>query len=323
MKAKQLVAALSFVLASTAHAAFYVDEDAPQQTATNPNAMSTTASFEVGYSIRRSVLGPSSRRTLTDRLEDAIDADQIVITGYGDAAGNSTLARQRAAAVKQWLTENGVAAGKIAIEEDTSAREPGGNRRDASKATIALRTATRLPAPKAELKAAALYRPDAVTAVLAPAARTTPAATALDAVTLQMMTKVVSMAQSNLLRPEDAYRLLAELLQPKGQQNANTLAVAAPTVIQPAPLIVPVVEQPRTWVLQKGKTLKENLDAWAATAGWSTPTWLASNPYRITEDHPMTGTFVEVLGQLANLVPTVDLRVRKSAQSIQVVDAKR
>lgn len=313
MKLKQLVLAASFLaLGTSAHASYYVEEDVIATAlplATAP-ASSTLATFDIGFSIRRSSLGASARHTLQDRLDDVIDADQVVVTGFGDAAANGNLARQRANAIKQWLVDSGVAAGRITVEEDVSPR-----RRDASKASVTLKS---LAQGASSARAVATYRPEP--------AKPDPAAakdkTAIDPIMLQMVNKIIAMEQNKLLRPEDAYRLLAELLQPRTASGQVTAAaVPSSAVIQQTAIVVPLVEQPRTWTLQKGKTLKENLEVWAATAGWAPPEWRAANPYRIAEEHTLTGTFVEVLGQLATLVPTIDLRVKKSAQTLRVVDA--
>lgn len=316
MKLKHFALAASIlILCASARASYYVDEDsAPVVNAVQPAISTTLATFDVGYSIRRSTLGASARHTLQDRLDDIIDADQVVVTGFGDAAGNAGLARQRANTIRQWLIDSGVAQGRISVEEDTSPR-----RRDASKATVTLKSLASGTA--AMPKTAMVARADlTASAVQSPPSREK--APAFDPLVVEMATKIIAMEKGKLLRPEDAYRLLAELLQPRGSgASAQTAVAISPAIIQPAAIVVPVVEQPRAWTLQKGKTLKENLEAWAATAGWAVPEWRASNPYRIAEDHTLNGTFVEVLSQLAGLVPGIDLRVKKAAQTLRVVDA--
>lgn len=323
MNLKLLAVAIAIAASTPAYATFYVDEDLPQQTASAPPVSSTA--FDVGYSIRRSSLGASARQALSDHLDAAIEANQVIITGFGDAAGSSALARQRAAAIKRWLVDNGVSAERIEVAEDTSARDLGGDKRNASKATITLRTPTRSAVAKARTQDIPLYRPENKLAA-AVAAPTTAAGSqapgAVDPLAMQMVNKILTMAQNNVLRPEDAYRLIAEILQPR----STTAPATAASVIQAAPqraaIIVPVVEEPRAWTLQAGKTLKENLEAWAATAGWAPPAWQASNPFKITENYTLTGTFMGVLGQLAEMVPSIDLQVKKGGRTIKVVDAK-
>lgn len=319
MNFKLLAVAIAIAASTPTYAAFYVDEDLPQQTASAPAPLTASTAFDVGYSFRRSSLGPSARQALSDHLDAAAEANQVIITGFGDAAGNSALAKQRAAAVKRWLVDNGVSPERIEVAEDTSAREPGGDKRNASKATITLRTPTRNAAAKARTQDIPLYHAETKPAVSSPAALAAPQAP-VDPLAMQMVNKILTMAQNNLLRPEDAYRLIADILQPR------QVATAAASPIQPAPqrpaIIVPVVEEPRAWTLQAGKTLKEILEAWATTAGWTLPTWQASNPYKITENYTLTGTFMGVLGQLAEMVPAIDLQVKKGVRTIKVVDAK-
>ncbi|MCY0853032.1 TcpQ domain-containing protein [Cupriavidus sp. D39] len=336
MNAKQIVLAIALVFSASAHASFYVDEDAPQQTAANPQPLVTTSAFDIGYSIKRAVIGPSSRKLLADRLEDAIDADQVIVTGFGDAAGSTTLAKQRATSVRQWFIDNGVPASKIQLAEDTSAREPGGNRRDASKVSISLRMPSRstsgaTPKTIEATNQRAMQTVDAIPARPQSQSPMQGQLPAIDPMVLQMVNRVLAMAQSNAIKADDALRLIADLMQQRQPQPQLQLQLqlqaspGAPLVatIQPAPIIIPVVEQPRVWTLTSGKSLKENLEAWAATAGWPAPTWEASNPYQITQDHPMTGTYMEVLGQLAKMVPTIDLQVRKGARSLKIVDARK
>lgn len=319
MKPKLLAFAAAVAFAGSVNAAFYVDEDTPAMIAAKvqPAVKAVAADpspLEVAFAARRTVLGVVAKRSLDGRLDDALDAEHITIVGFGDSTGAGRgLGRQRADQIKQWFVDNGIAAGKIEVADDETYSEPVSSRKVASKATIAFRMSTRAPA--APVLARSAEQPSIARPAPAPAQPQ-----AIDPMTLEMVSKVIAMARNNTMQPADAFRLIADLLAPTASKIALQEAAQAP--VRPA-LIVPVVEQPRDWTLHAGKSLKENLNAWAADAGWAPIDWQASNPYRITDDFTLRGTFLGVLGQLAEMVPAVDLQVKKGQRTMKVVDARK
>lgn len=84
-----------------------------------------------------------------------------------------------------------------------------------------------------------------------------------------------------------------------------------------------IFELPRTWLLSKDKTLKENLTDWTKTAGWNQPIWTAANPYQITSTVSINGTFVEVLEKVSQSVPDLDIHVWKGQRNIRISDRKK
>lgn len=91
--------------------------------------------------------------------------------------------------------------------------------------------------------------------------------------------------------------------------------------IRPAQLIVPVTDTSNTWTLEGGRTLKDNIDTLARAAGYAAPRWKASNPYMVTYTTKYDGTFVEVIGKIAEQVPALDFHVYSWKRTIEVVDA--
>jgi hypothetical protein len=140
---------------------------------------------------------------------------------------------------------------------------------------------------------------------------------------LEFVKKIMAMASSKLISQESAIKLVNEYL-------ANMAPVAGQTPTQPtqeampamanAPQIVPFGEVPRVWTLAANKSLRDNIRDWAVAAGYGEPAWTASNLYQVTYTSTFTGTFLEVLHQVANAVPSLDFRVSRAARRLDVVD---
>jgi hypothetical protein len=98
--------------------------------------------------------------------------------------------------------------------------------------------------------------------------------------------------------------------------------VGGPITIAQSAQIVPASDVARTWTLAANKSLRENLEDWAQQAGYSKPAWSASTPYQITYTSNYSGTFVQVLSQIALAVPALDFQVSKGRHTLTVVDAR-
>lgn len=142
----------------------------------------------------------------------------------------------------------------------------------------------------------------------APVAAAAPIA-APDPLTLQL--------QETRQRLDRARRQVADL----EREIAGAATITPAANIQPAPLIVPAGDTARAWTLEANKTLKDNLADFARTAGYAEPNWKAANPYMITQTASLNGTFVEVVGKIAQQVPTLDIRIYPWKRSIDVVEA--
>lgn len=159
---------------------------------------------------------------------------------------------------------------------------------------------------------AANLQPDQLTAFIPPAPNAAAAAiagAAPDPMTLQL--------QDARQRLEKARRQVADL----ERELTGTGTVSLAQTIQPAPLIVPAGDTARAWTLVGNKTLKDNLADFARTAGYAEPTWKAANPYMVTQTSSFNGTFVEVIGKIAQQVPALDIRIYPWKRSIVVVEA--
>lgn len=327
MKLRMCTLLMLVALSGTTHAAFYVDEDAPQQTAVQPSTISRSQAYDVPFYIKRSQLGRYGRKALQGLLNNAKQSDTISITGYGDARNTTALARQRANSIRQWLVQNGVESSKIVVVESSETNPS--ETLNVFNSTVALsryqagaglsperqRSASLVRTSKEELPPIALASSSA-----------TPQAVINDPVKLAIAHKLVALGQNKVIKPEDAMVLLAEFL--KNQDSAATapMQVSASQLLAPAPVIpqvVPTAEVPQVWTLSSGKTLKENIDEWARIAGWEKPIWDATNQYQITFSSTMNGTFLEVLGQISKAVPELDIQVWKNKRVFRIANGRQ
>ena len=77
------------------------------------------------------------------------------------------------------------------------------------------------------------------------------------------------------------------------------------------------------WLLDANKTLRANLEDWAAQAGWKKPDWQIANPYQIISSTKMQGTLLDALGKIAKAVPEIDIQVSRAKREIHVSGVKK
>ncbi len=98
---------------NAAHAAYYVNDDAPVITVANPfEKYKESVSYVSFYGPRISKAG---RTTLQKMVNDTIAADMININAYGKTRTQFNRAKQRVAAIKSWIVKQGVTDAKIKI----------------------------------------------------------------------------------------------------------------------------------------------------------------------------------------------------------------
>lgn len=161
---------------------------------------------------------------------------------------------------------------------------------------------------------------------------------------------VLRLAQTKQLSSEAAARIINDLAGEsapteavQAQVTPQALPVAAQRPVQPVAEVKPVVEaQPEVkkpvpppamlfvaatatirkplWVLDTGKTLKENLDAWAKQAGWTAPEWLASNFFQVTSASTLEGEFIDVLGQISDATK-LNICITQREKRLKVIDS--
>lgn len=342
MKLKLLSFLLAAAAAGTAHAAFYVDDDSPQQTPLQIAAAHPPVTYRIPFFLKHGRLGPKGRQTLLALLADARTADTVIVVGHDDPANNPTLRRQRAIAIKQWLIRNDIPDNKIELREDADSLPSGA----ASVFNSEVILAQPAQSNTATLDPALLHSATLVHQPLTPhRANIQPTSAHIpqplsDPAKLAIAAKIIALSQNKLIRPEDVVTLLAELLrnmpaETPSPQPTHVLAQPLPPVqlqstlrpdLQPASpparqfALAP--EQPQTWLLDSHKTLRANLEDWATQAGWKKPAWQPNNPYQITFSSTMRGSLLDVLGEIAKAVPELDIQVSRAKREIRVSEGQ-
>jgi hypothetical protein len=336
-----LAAALCAGFASQAHAGFYVNDDAPVITAAE--------AFQKPKVVYASFAGTSAKllggsRAEIEAVADSLpNIDTIAIGTLAKSSKQMDLARRRVAAVKAVLLRHGYTSSQIStsVEMDPLAdeldldvkvtyRSQGGRlRMDTVRAN---RSAPQVSAISPQVPAMPMAPVPSPVAFTSYASSSPTAATALpasaaqgnQAVKLEFVKKIMAMASSKLISQESAIKLVNEYLANSGPAQPQTPSMQANADSMPvapaAPQIVPFGEVPRVWTLAANKSLRDNIRDWAVTAGFSEPTWNASNLYQITYTSTYTGTFMEVLNQVSAAVPSIDFKVSRNTRRLEIVD---
>jgi len=335
LKLTYLIAWAALAGATSAHAAFYVNDDAPIVTAANPqSARQDTTSYVSFYGTRLSRSGKSTLEGMNSAL---LAADNINVSAYAKNKNQLQNAKRRVAAVKDWLVQHGVANSKIQTYTEVDPED------DASDTDVQIAARSSTLTPTAEtMRSAQLVSTSPAAQLPAPTPAQKPQPAISDQVRLDFARRIMAMAQAKVISADDAMRLIAEFLDSNGTtqtaapsaapvqalpQQTPSLAAAQPIVGGPiqiaAAQIVPTADAMRSWTLAADKSLHQNIDDWAQIAGYGKPAWSASVPYQVTYTSTYTGTFLEVLGRIANAVPALDIQVSKGHRTITVVDAKQ
>jgi hypothetical protein len=320
---RALSLALSALLASgAASAAFYVDEEAPVQTAATAQPTTSVSTFDIPFYAKRGWLSQAARRQLGERLTAARAAEDITITVSTVAPNTPLLAKQRGESLKQWFVENGVPASKVAITDDGEPRP-----RDEANTVNVTMTVRNAPPPIT----VAASRPAAARFVRPPSAAPVSLAVQApqplinDQTKIALLQRIVAMGKNKIVKPEEAFALVAEVLN---MQDPAPAPAPAPTAIAAAPMASPMLaslvaaDVPRQWTLDDTKTLRANLEDWARIAGWEVPAWQVSSQYRVSPS-TIPGTFYDALAQLATAVPSLDFAINKTRHTLRVSESAR
>lgn len=332
MKLKQSMLALTLgaCIVSHAQAGFYVNDDAPVITAAHPEAARKDKTVYVSFTGSR--LQGDSRAELEAVANTSPAVDSVVVTTFARTAKQLALAHRRVSTVKAVLVRRGVSMDRItanaqldphadALDMDVQVTFRFSTQRPTLEAIRNSRFIQAMPVQSAQAPAYA-YGASAApgTLPLAVPSGAVPQQQGQTAATLEFVKKIMAMASSKLISQESAVKLVNEYLA----NTATAPAQSAPGNVAQgnAPLaqIVPFGEVPRVWTLSANKSLRDNIREWAITAGYAELEWNASNVYQVTYTSTVTGTFVDVLKQVANTVPSLDFRVSRNARRIEVVD---
>ncbi|MFC3110935.1 hypothetical protein ACFQAT_28850 [Undibacterium arcticum] len=330
MKRTFLAIAITAVLSTSAQAAFTVDEDAPHITAVAPAPIprqiekAADISFDVTFVPSHSWINFGGTRVLKENVDEMKASDEIKIVTYRTANSNANIQKLRGQAIKNWLSTNGIPASKIVVTNEIETLAPSDP--SANTAVVTLIQA-RISAPSYATTAPRYLK----TSYVAPTASisatpSTPKPTDStkssglidDRMKLTLAQKIISMSQNKLIKPEDAVNMLAEILKMQDQIPASAREAV---MTDPAPPLI-LVDLPRAWILDGKKTLHDNVQAWAKIAKWDLPVWSSTTAFQIS-DATLNGTFLDVIGQLANAVPTLDFKANRTMRTLSVQDARK
>lgn len=337
-KQSLLATSAALCLSGSVHAAFFVNDDAPVVTAAHPEVARKDKRLYVPFTKGR--LSSAARAHLDSTIENFSNIETVNITTYAPTKKALPAAQRRIAIVRSLMMRRGIAREQINANAEL---DPYIDPTD-TDVQVVFRASTQRPTIEGMRAARFVGQPVSpqLTAPIVHAAQfvqaqtpqpvpqqavTAPPQQGQNAATLAFVKKIMAMASSKLITQESAVRLVNEYLanmpapQATGTTATDGTQVQAAVPAPAAPQIVPFGEVPRVWTLAANKSLRDNIREWAITAGYTEPSWTASNLYQITYSSTFTGTFLEVLNQVANSVPTVDFRVSRARRTIEVVDA--
>lgn len=317
----------------------------------------TTEHFMIPFAQSRSPLTPIGKVTL-DKIVSQLNDGLIQIVGRPDAiiykqGKLAAIPQNRANNIRDYLVQKGVPSKAISISIDTSP-----NRLvDSIYPSDVYLTHRQVEPPRAqpfqpEKPAMAVIPPAVHSEPLVD--RRDPAAVSENKAQASLIKWVLRLAQTKQLSSEEAARIISDLagdsmpaevseVQPIRQKTAAPVAPAVlpaklaaeekPVVAAPPAEVIKPVPPPATlfvaatatvrkplWVLDTGKTLKENLDAWAKQAGWNPPEWLASNFFQVTNASTLEGVFINVLGQISDATK-LNICITQREKRLKVIDS--
>jgi hypothetical protein len=298
---------LSFALCTEiAQAAFYIQE--PTLNVTH------SQSIEVPFYIGRFQLGKKGTKVMQELLEKAYQADRITITGYSDPSHKIALSRLRAHTLQRWLINQGISPEQITLQEKNEVRA--GQNAQVFNCLITFHPSSRAQDQSVEL--ADKPKENAPPAVNS-------SAPLEDPVKLAILKNLITLGQNKVIKADEVLVLVSSLLK---NEEPSTLSKPVTPPLSVSPSFMPsqfAVESDieRIWTLSHNKTLRENLEEWAQIANWQTPRWESTHNYTITFSSTIKGTFLQLLNEVANAVPEIDLRVSKSQRFFSITDAKQ
>lgn len=311
-----------------------------------------TEHFMIPFAKMRSPLTPIGRVSL-DKIVAQLDGGLIQIVGRPDEivykqGKLGAIPQNRANNIRDYLVRKGVPAKFISISIDTAPN----TLVDSIYASDVYLTHRQVEPfrvqPVMQQKQVVSTPPSIRTEPLVE--RHEPAASAENRAQASLIKWVLRLVQAKQLSNEAAASIFADLAG--GSASTETAQVQfvsqalpdpAQRPAQPVVEVKPVLEaQPEVkkpvpplamlfvaatatirkplWVLDTGKTLKENLDVWAKQAGWNAPEWLASNFFQVTSASTLEGGFIDVLSQISDATK-LNFCITQREKRLKVIDS--
>lgn len=346
MQSKPPVARLSLVnlsisgllfaaAASSAHAAYTVIDDDlyPSSVAEARSAQylqATPDHYTVSFLKYQAALGPTARAVLDSLAPQMLNASSIRIVGRPDAmpsGGNDkqgSVARNRAVNIRTYLVRQGIPESNIVVTVDNTPNpQAAGNNypidiyitRASSRSVPGYSLGYSAPEAVSQPMRAVLsdsgYRPS--TASPSAAVSISVAPSRGNKSSDEQLTQYINQAVlSGQMLPAVALQLLRSMME------SNLSQVPPQQTAQPVSSTVPV--RAERWLLDKQLTLRDNIDAWARSAGWNPSSWEASNYFQITTTTTLDGGFPDVLRRVAESTG-LNICAKTREKVVRVTDA--
>lgn len=316
MKRSLAAALVALSLSNLAHASFYVDDDTPVQTASDAQPTSRQVTVDLSFLPKHAWLTVAARSQLNAQSAAARDAEQISIVVSTAKPIYPLLAKQRVDAVKQWLASTQASA-SVEVVEDSEPRPK--DLLDVVTLNMTVHNTPRLLGMSQARAALATYSAPRRAPMPVAVAVTAPQPVINDQTKIALLQRIVMMGKNKIVKPEDAFNLVAEVLNMQDVAPSASGITVTPTA---SPIVAQLVapEVPRQWTLDPTKSLSANLADWSRVAGWEAPLWNSPNQYQVGAA-TLSGTFYDALGQVANAVPGLDFTINKQRRTLRVDQA--
>lgn len=318
---------IAFLLTSSVANAAYVivDDDMmptqAQHVTQYTDAPLPTGRYPIPFAKKHGPLGPMGRAAL-DALIPQMRGQNIRIIGRPDA-NPSQLASSRANVIRSYLLRQGVSDNAITLEIDNTPN-PQQNGSIYQSDIYFSRAQVQSTPPEQTYRAANTPYESNYPLPTQQTQRVT-ALTAVDKAARAQIIQIISRsAQTGQMDPMSALKMIQSLSNTDAPQAA-TLAetITQQQQIAAAPQLFVAANntvRKQSWQLETTKTLRENIDAWALSAGWNPAQWLASNYYQVTSASTLQGDFPEVLRQIADGTK-LNICVYQRSKKIKVTDS--
>lgn len=334
------------ITTTPAHAVYTVIDDDLMPTAPTEQP-AAPVHITVPFYKEHSPLATTGKATLDALIPQLRNATAIKIIGRPDARAYeqgkiADLARNRAINIRNYLTRAGVSGNIIAIEVDNSPNPQSNGSVYPCDLYISTanfkQTVTQNFYPTAPAAQPA-YAPLSIeiTTPRAPQQPAQPASASTD----QVMNFINRAVQSGQMAIDVALKLIRRLIESENSNTSDAYQQArnpAPVAYAPAPAVAqpqyaayntqptnalglsaaPDTVRAQEWTLTPDKTLKDNIEAWAARVNY-TLKWNAKNPYRVGRTSTLPGDLFDVIDRVATTVG-VDMSVSHKTRTIYIND---
>lgn len=298
---------IAALLASvSAHASFTViDDDLYPSYMTEARSRAidglNSDKLKITFSKGSAVLNPMARSFLDEMTPRLRNAAQIRIIGSMDSASenenkkNRKIGTARAAAIRSYLLNQGIAADILEVEVQTGSNPDASKGFSTTDVVVSNARSARSATQERAIPGNYQYLRNGTVPAVPASFVAQPVSPSINN---EAMLQYINLAvQSGQMAPSVAVEMIRSMLEAKTSTPVITgtsthSAVYAPQNYQPPPA--------QGWTLDASKNLKENFDTWASASGWKPTVWNASNLYQVTSTTILQGTFPNILKRISD-----------------------